>query len=81
MPVCQNIHWATSYFLCGSWGQNFPVFSATYIMMAPDSKMEIGAPPPIGSLSTMAGMRLLGAIFRNSGENWSPRPMFTGFIV
>ena len=52
-----------------------------YIMIAPDSKMESGAPPPIGSLSTMAGMRLLGAIFRKPWSNWSPRPMFTGLMV
>ena len=45
--------------------------------MAPDSKMEIGAPSgPYGS--TIAGIRLLGAIFRKSGLNWSPVPMFTG---
>jgi hypothetical protein len=49
---------------CGACGQNFAAFSAKYIMMAPDSKMESGAPPPIGAVSTMAGMRLLGAIFR-----------------
>jgi hypothetical protein len=28
----------------------------------------------------IAGMRLLGLIARNSGLNWSPRPMFTGII-
>jgi hypothetical protein len=28
--------------------------------------------------STMAGMRLLGAIFRKSGLNWSPWPMLIG---
>jgi hypothetical protein len=26
-------------------------------------------------------MRLLGEIARNSGLNWSPLPMFTGWIV
>ena len=36
-------------------------------MIAPDSKMEIGSPPPIGSWSTIAGMRPLGEIFRNAG--------------
>ena len=47
--------------------------------MAPLSKIEIGAPPgPSGS--TIAGMRLLGLIARNSGLNWSPRPMLTGLI-
>ena len=49
-------------------------------MIAPDSKMESGAPPPMGSLSMMAGMRLFGAIFRKSAVNWSPLPMFTGTI-
>jgi hypothetical protein len=36
-------------------------------MIAPDSKIVIGAPPPFGSLSTIAGIRPLGEIFRNSG--------------
>mgnify|MGYP003288144166 CR=1 FL=1 len=27
----------------------FPAFSAMYIMMAPDSKITIGLPPPFGS--------------------------------
>ncbi len=45
--------------------------------MAPDSKIEIGLwPGPSGS--TMAGMRLFGAIFRKSGLNCSPLEMFTG---
>ncbi len=30
--------------------------------MAPDSKTEIGAPPSFGARSTIAGMRLFGAI-------------------
>jgi len=34
-----------------------PAFSAMYIIMAPDSKMLIGAPPSFGSRSTMTGMR------------------------
>jgi hypothetical protein len=29
--------------------QNYPLFSAKYSMMAPDSKMVMGAPPPTGS--------------------------------
>ena len=58
-----------------------PVFSARYSRIAPDSKTEIGSPPPGGSWSTMAGMRLLGAIVRKSGWNCSPLPMFTGMIV
>ena len=29
----------------------------------------------------MAGMRLLGLIFRKSGLNCSPVPMFTGMIL
>ena len=49
-------------------------------MIAPDSKMEIGWPPPMGSSSMIAGMRLLGAIFRKSAVNWSPLPIFTGVI-
>ncbi len=48
--------------------------------MAPDSKTEIGLPPgPSGS--TIAGMRLLGAIFRKPSVNCSPLPMFTGISV
>src|SRR5580658_2405704 len=48
--------------------------------IAPDSKMLIGVPPgPSGS--TIAGMRLFGLIFRNSGLNCSPVPMFTGCTV
>jgi hypothetical protein len=50
-------------------------------MIAPDSKIEIGAPPPIGSWSTIAGIRPLGEIFRNSGVSWSPRPILIGLIV
>jgi hypothetical protein len=38
-------------------------------------------PPPFGSWSTIAGMRLFGAIARNSGLNWSPLPMLTGKIL
>ena len=44
--------------------------------MAPNSKTEIGRPSgPSGSM--IAGMRLLGEIFRNSARNCSPLPMFT----
>ncbi len=50
-------------------------------MMAPDSKMATGSPPPVGALSTITGMRWLGFIFRNAGVNWSPRPMFTGTML
>jgi hypothetical protein len=50
------------------------------IKIAPDSNSDIGLPPPVGSGSTIAGMRLLGEIARNSGLNWSPLPMFTGTI-
>ena len=49
-------------------------------MIAPDSKMLIGSPPPTGAVSTMAGMRVLGLIFRKSSVNWSPWPMRTGTI-
>ena len=38
--------------------------------MAPDSNSDW----PL-SRSTIAGMRLLGLILRNSGLNWSPLPM------
>jgi hypothetical protein len=55
-----------------------PAFSARYCRIAPDSNTDTGAPPPGGSSSTMAGMRLLGLILRNSGLNCSPVPMFTG---
>ena len=42
--------------------------------------LEIGRPPgPCGSM--IAGMRLLGEIFRKSGLNCSPLPMFTGKIL
>src|ERR687895_445383 len=48
--------------------------------MAPDSNSAIGL--PLGpSRSTIAGMRLLGLIFRNSGLNWSPSPMSTACTV
>jgi hypothetical protein len=45
---------------------------------APDSKTVIG--PSSTSWSTIAGMRLFGLIARNSGLNWSPRPILTGII-
>ncbi len=48
--------------------------------MAPDSNTETGAPPSFGARSMIAGMRLLGAIFRKSGLNWSPLPMLIGTI-
>src|SRR6516225_5431336 len=48
--------------------------------MAPDSNTLIGAPPgPSGS--TIAGMRLFGLIFRNSGANCFPLEMFIGCTV
>ena len=47
--------------------------------MAPDSKTEIGLPPG-PSRSTIAGMRLLGEIARNSGLNCSPLAMLTGIM-
>lgn len=46
--------------------------------MAPLSNSDTGAPPPAGAWSTMAGMRLLGAMARKSGVNCSPFEMFTG---
>jgi len=62
-------HWLTSYLPRRSCGQKRPTFSAMYIMIAPDSNTEIGAPPPFGSWSTMTGIRWFGFIFRNSGVN------------
>src|SRR5262249_54574074 len=50
-------------------------------MIGPDSKIESGAPPPIGSSSTIAGIRPFGEIFRKSGVSWSPRPILIGLIV
>jgi hypothetical protein len=50
-------------------------------MIAPDSNTLTGAPPPAGAVSTIAGMRLFGAIARKSGWNCSPAPMFTGLMV
>ena len=44
--------------------------------MAPDSKTEIGVPPG-PSWSMMAGIRLFGLIFKNSGLNCSSLLMFT----
>jgi hypothetical protein len=49
--------------------------------MAPDSNTEIGSPPSPGALSMIAGMRLLGENFRNSGSNWSPALMSIGWIL
>ena len=48
-----------------------PVLSARYCRIAPDSKIEMGAPSgPSGS--TIAGMRLFGEISRKPGSNCSP---------
>src|ERR687891_1384429 len=53
-----------------------PDLRPRYCKMAPDSNTEIGFPSgPSGS--TMAGMRLFGAILRNAGSNCSPRMMLT----
>ena len=49
-------------------------------MIGPDSKIEIGAPLPIGWSSTIAGIRPLGEIRKNWGVSWSPRPMLIGLI-
>ena len=38
-------------------------------MIAPNSKTLIGAPPPAGASSTIAGMRLFGPILRNASVN------------
>ena len=46
--------------------------------MAPLSNSASGAPPPTGSWSTMAGMRLFGLMARNSGVNCQPAAMSTG---
>ena len=58
-----------------------PVLSARYSRIAPDSNTEIDAPPPLGSWSIIAGMRLFGAILRKPGSNCSPLPMFTALMV
>ncbi len=50
-------------------------------MIAPDSKIVFGDPPPMGSWSTIAGIRPLGESFRNDGDSWSPRPMLTGLML
>jgi hypothetical protein len=49
--------------------------------MAPDSNTAIGLPPPWGSVSTSAGMRLFGDTARKSALNCSPLPMFTGLML
>src|SRR3954454_2595279 len=49
-------------------------------MIAADSNSVNGFPPcPSGS--TIAGMRWLGVIFKNSGLNWSPAPILTGMTL
>src|SRR6266849_10745703 len=49
-------------------------------MIAADSKRVNGLPPgPSGS--TIAGMRWLGLILRNSGLNWSPAPISIGITL
>src|SRR6266851_3207215 len=49
-------------------------------MIAADSNNVNGLPPgPSGS--TIAGMRWLGLIFRNSGLNWSPAPISIGITL
>ena len=50
-------------------------------MIAPNSNTVIGSPPPAGSRSTITGMRWFGFIFRNSGVNWSPRPILQGTML
>src|ERR1700745_3305080 len=48
--------------------------------IARDSNRVKGLPPgPSGS--TIAGIRWLGVIFRNSGLNWSPPPILTGITL
>jgi hypothetical protein len=42
--------------------------------------MLIGAPPSAGSVSMIAGIRLLGAMRRKSTPNCSPVPMLTGMV-
>src|SRR5580692_1420248 len=49
-------------------------------MIAADSKRVNGLPPG-PSESTIAGMRWLGVILRNSGLNWSPAPILTGITL
>jgi len=59
---------------------NFPVFSARYKRIAPDSKTEMLSPPSIGLGSMIAGIRLLGEKLRNSLLNCSPVVILTGMI-
>ena len=60
--------------------QELPCLVGQVVQDRPDSKMLIGAPPPMGSLSTIAGILLLGAISRNSGLNWSFWTKLTGMM-
>src|SRR6476646_10589056 len=67
-PIWNMSHCRTSYLLF--WGKNFPVLSARYTRIAPDSIIEIGLPPgPSGS--TIDGILPFGLIFRYSGVNCS----------
>jgi hypothetical protein len=51
-------------------GSNWPVFSARYSRIAPDSNSGSGLPSgPLGSM--MAGILLFGFSDRNSGDSWS----------
>ena len=59
-------------------GMEARVLSARYCRMAPDSNSDGGPPRSAGSCSTMAGMRLFGAMRRNAGANCLPRPMWMG---
>jgi hypothetical protein len=49
-----------------------------YIMIAPDSKMEIGAPPPAGSSSTIARHAVVRPDLQKAVGELSPRPMRQG---
>ncbi|CFU11231.1 Uncharacterised protein [Bordetella pertussis] len=48
-PICQNSHCSTSARPRRSAGMNWPVFSARYSRMAPDSNSGIGVPPSAGA--------------------------------
>ncbi len=59
---------------------NPPVYAQEQDFQRSDSNTVTGAPPSAGARSMIAGMRLFGENARNSGLNWSPLPMLTGWM-